>query len=150
MNNLFITATLLVSTLTFARAENTVTVAPVNYLQMQKEMKRNAQLAAGQAEVMARLAGHDFNSAANQRIHAADLKKTVNETLERASTLAMSLPYETFDSAEGNQLMQSITELSRTTQAAIVYLNESPRKVQSGEYIGMLNKIRDLCEELAE
>lgn len=150
MNTYLITITLVLVSMTTMRGETSVPLQSVNYIQLQREMRANAQLAAEQAETMARLARYPYNTATHQRIHAADLRRSVNAALDRATRLAITLPYETFNSPEGVRLMQSITKLSAAAAEALDYVKESPTKVQSGTYVALLERVRDICEEMTE
>lgn len=150
MQTLAMTTVLVLASFTYAKADNNVTVQPVSYTKIQKGVRSSARVAAEQAQTMARLALQGRRDASTQAAYAADLKVSVNQVLNRASQLALTLPYETFNSAEGNQLQQAIFRLASSTDATIQFMNETPNRLQSGQYQNLLKQVQDACEEIAE
>ena len=70
-------------------------------------------------------------------------EKTATETLDRAARVAMTMPYEAFNSALGHQLMTGIAELAKSTHEG----RQAGSEAEAVEYATMLKNIQSLCKE---
>ncbi|WP_031498894.1 hypothetical protein [Bryobacter aggregatus] len=144
------TAALLLSSFAFAHAKDGASLMPVKYSQTQREMRTNARLAAEQAQLMARMATYGHHDLNLQQRYAAELKVTVNETLNQAVKFALHQPYDVSNSASGLQLQIAIHKLAADTTATLHFLNETPNRTQTLAYQELLKQVQDDCEDLAE
>ena len=136
MRTFAILTTLVLSLLHVGRAQTNVELQPVNYLQMQREIRWSAQEALVNAQRIQL-------SEKPSRDAVVKMQSSLREALDAATALTIQLPYESFNSAEGNQLMQTVVRLAALRA-----------EVKGGEATtvgtALLKKIQGLCEELAE
>jgi len=136
MKTLSIMTALILSMLHNSRAETSIAVNPVNYLKMQLEIRWIAQ----EVLVSAQRIQHSPKAS---REEVWKMQGALSEALDAATSLSIQLPYEQFNLAVGNQLMQNVVRLTAIRDAA--YQVEITR-----DDIDLLKKIESLCKELAE
>lgn len=125
MKTLLITTALLFGLMKAGRAETHVNVEPANFARLQQEVRMNAHRLMHEAAKPAPRLG---------RVDAA-----LQETIEAVSALTIQMPYEEFDSVEGNRIMRQLVKLAE--------LRDSLRQHAGGD---VLVQIEAAGSELAD